>query len=201
VFRWPAAPYGERMDAPVPSEPTFRAAEAADVAAIVALVESAYRGESGAAGWTTEAHLIDGQRTDATEVASLIAATGSEIILHEVGGRLRGCCHLGRVSPQEARFGMFAVAPESQGAGIGRQLVVEACRRTVSWGASRLQMAVIKQRPDLIDWYARLGFLPTGRTEPFPYGDERFGRPRRPDLEFVVLEGSCEALLAGKDRA
>jgi hypothetical protein len=62
-------------------------------------------------------------------------------------------------------------------------------------------MAVIKQRPDLIAWYERLGFLPTGKTEPFPYGDERFGRPRLPDLEFVVLEGSCEALPAGKDGA
>ena len=175
----------------MPAEPTFRPAEPADVDAIVALVESAYRGESGAAGWTTEAHLIDGQRTDATEVASLIAGTGSQIILYEVGGRLCGCCHLERVSPEEARFGMFAVAPQSQGAGIGRQLVVEACRRTVSLGASRLQMAVIKQRPDLIAWYARLGFLPTGKTEPFPYGDERFGRPRRPDLEFVVLEGAA----------
>ena len=173
----------------MPAGATFRVAEPADVDAIVALVESAYRGEPSAAGWTTESHLVDGQRTDATEVASLIAGPGSQIILYEARGRLCGCCHLQLVTRAAVRFGMFAVAPQSQGAGVGRQLVVEACRTTLSWGASRLQMAVIKQRPDLIAWYARLGFLPTGKTEPFPYGDERFGRPRRPDLEFVVLEG------------
>ncbi len=32
------------------------------------------------------------------------------------------------------------------------------------------------------------GYLPTGETRPFPYGDERFGIPRRDDLVFVVLE-------------
>ena len=201
MFRRDVAQYVEGVDERVPAERSFRLAEAADVDAIVALVESAYRGESGASGWTTEAHLIDGQRTDADEVSSLIAASGSQIILCEVGGRLRGCCHLQVVASEEARFGMFAVAPKSQGAGIGRRLIVEACRSAVSWGASRLRMAVIRQRPDLIAWYSRLGFLPTGATEPFPYGDERFGRPRRPDLEFVVLEGSCPTILAGIDRA
>ncbi len=53
-----------------------------------------------------------------------------------------------------------------------------------------MRMTVIRQRTDLIAWYGRLGFRSTGETEPFPYGDERFGRPRRPDLEFVVLEGN-----------
>jgi hypothetical protein len=28
----------------------------------------------------------------------------------------------------------------------------------------------------------------TRETQPFPYGDERFGRPLRNDLHFVVLE-------------
>src|SRR4051794_13241714 len=42
----------------------FREAGPADLGAIVALVESAYRGESSRAGWTTEADLLDGQRTD-----------------------------------------------------------------------------------------------------------------------------------------
>ncbi|HEX4864304.1 MAG TPA: GNAT family N-acetyltransferase [Acidimicrobiales bacterium] len=180
-----------------PFEPTFRVAVPADVDAIVALVESAYRGESSAAGWTTEAHLIDGQRTDATEVASLVGGPASLIILADVAGRLCGCCHIQRITPEAARFGMFAVDPDLQGGGIGRGLIVEACRTGVSWGAARLEMAVIRQRSDLIAWYGRLGFLPTGKTERFPYGDERFGRPRRPDLEFVVLSGPCDAALAG----
>jgi N-acetylglutamate synthase-like GNAT family acetyltransferase len=172
----------------------FLTATAADVDAIVALVESAYRGQPSTHGWTTEAHLIDGQRTDAEEVSSLIARPSSEIVLASLDGGLVGCCHLHKFNADVADFGMFAVNPRRQGRGIGRALVVEARRRAVDLGAQRLRMSVIKQRADLIAWYASLGFLPTGETKPFPYGDERFGRPRRSDLEFLILEGSCEGL-------
>jgi hypothetical protein len=51
-----------------------------------------------------------------------------------------------------------------------------------------MEMTVIAQRPDLIAWYERRGYRRTGENRPFPYGDERFGRPRRDDLLFVVLE-------------
>ena len=40
----------------------------------------------------------------------------------------------------------------------------------------------------LLAWYARRGYLPTGVTEPYPYGDDRYGRPLRDDLAFVILE-------------
>ena len=55
------------------------------------------------------------------------------------------------------------------------------------WRATLMRMTVIRQRRDLIAWYERLGYRPTGETEPFPYGDERFGIPTRPDLAFAVL--------------
>jgi hypothetical protein len=32
------------------------------------------------------------------------------------------------------------------------------------------------------------GYHKTGETEPFPYGDDRFGAPLRDDLSFLVLE-------------
>jgi GNAT superfamily N-acetyltransferase len=167
----------------------FRDADASHVAAGVDLVESAYRGETSRGGWTTEAHLLDGQRTDSTEVSGLIDRPGSSVILATADdGRLLGCCHLERSGAEEAYFGMFAVRPAAQGAGIGRALVKEAAGRAREWGARRLKMTVIRQREDLIAWYGRLGFSRTGATVPFPYGDERFGRPRRDDLEFVVLE-------------
>lgn len=151
------------------------------------LVESAYRGETSRAGWTTEADLLDGQRTDPSEVASLIAGLGSLILLAERDGRLVGTCHLEQQTARTAYFGMFAVRPSDQGSGIGRGLLREAARRAAEWGCTEMKMTVIRQREDLIGWYRKLGFHPTGRTEPFPYGDERFGRPRREDLEFVVL--------------
>jgi ribosomal protein S18 acetylase RimI-like enzyme len=170
---------------------TFRAAGIDDVAAIVALVESAYRGESSRRGWTTEADLLDGQRTDEEEVTSMVQRPGSLVILAEKAQDLCGCCHLEHGADGRAKFGMFAVKPDLQGMGVGRSLIAQACRRAASWGCDQLEMTVIKQRGDLIAWYQRLGFHPTGETEPFPYGNLRFGYPRRADLEFLVLVGSC----------
>ncbi len=49
-------------------------------------------------------------------------------------------------------------------------------------------MTVINVRETLIAWYLRRGYAKTGATEAFPYGDDRFGKPLRDDLCFVVLE-------------
>jgi hypothetical protein len=48
-------------------------------------------------------------------------------------------------------------------------------------------LTVIAQRAELIAWYERRGYLHTGEQRPFPYGDARFGLPRRDDLVFDVL--------------
>lgn len=166
----------------------FRFAEPADGPAIVALVESAYRGASSRAGWTTEAHLLEGQRTDLAAVAALVGAAGSEVLLLSVDGELVACCHLAREGEGIVYLGLFAVRPDRQGAGLGGAIVAEADRLGRSWGAARIRMTVISARHDLLAWYHRLGFEPTGDTEPFPYGDERYGIPTVTDLEFIVLE-------------
>jgi GNAT superfamily N-acetyltransferase len=119
----------------------------------------------------------------------LIGDPDSLLLLAEQPGRLVACCHLRRESRSTAYFGLFAVRPAEQGSGFGHALLEEARRVAANWGCSTVRMTVIRQRDDLIAWYARRGFLLTGETAPFPYGDERFGRPLRPDLEFVVLEG------------
>ena len=49
-------------------------------------------------------------------------------------------------------------------------------------------MTVMNIRATLIAWYERRGYTLTGETKPFPYDDQRFGRPLRDDLHFVVLQ-------------
>lgn len=167
--------------------PSFRIATLADVAAIVALVESAYRGESGLRGWTTESHLLDGQRTDAADVRAVIERPDSRILLAESDGMLKASCHVERQG-DAGYFGMFAVDPTGQGSGLGKQMLAEAERiAREEWHCRAMRMTVIVQREELIDWYGRRGYRRTGEYQPFPYGDERFGVPLRDDLRFEVL--------------
>lgn len=173
---------------------SFRPATTADVAEIVRLVESAYRGDASRTGWTTEADLLDGQRTDAEAVAEMLGEPGSTLLLAEENdGQLVGCCRLERRPAKGAYFGMFSVQPLRQGAGVGRQLLAEAERLARDdWAATTMVMTVIAQRTELIAWYERRGYRRTGETEPFPYGNLRYGIPRRPDLVFAVLAKSLK---------
>jgi GNAT superfamily N-acetyltransferase len=82
---------------------------------------------------------------------------------------------------------MFAVAPIEQGHGIGRLILGEIETLARREGFVRTEMTVIGQRPELIAWYTRRGYALTGERRPFPYGDLRFGVPRRPDLYFEVM--------------
>ena len=171
----------------------FRAATETDVETIVALTESAYRGDASRAGWTTEADLLDGQRTDVQEVAELVARPGSLILLAEAadGGRatpgLLAGCHLEKRG-SDAYFGMFSVQPSAQGSGTGRALLAEAERiAREDWHCRAMRMTVIDVRSELIAWYERRGYRRTGELDEFPYGDERFGIPLRDDLRFEVL--------------
>jgi len=160
---------------------TFRPAGSSDVSAVVALVQSAYRGDASRAGWTTEADLLEGRRADAAMVA------GGFVLLGFAGDTLVTCCELDR-REDYVYFGMFAVDPERQRAGVGRAMLAEAERfARDEWGAGELRMTVIVQRKELIDWYVRRGYFRTGERTPFPYGDERVGRPLRTDLEFETL--------------
>lgn len=171
----------------------FRAATSADVAAVVALVESAYRGDSSRQGWTTEADMLDGQRTDPHGVAELIGRRDCRILLGEAEGGLLACAQVEATLAEDGAkigyFGMFSVRPALQGAGIGRAMLAEAERiARDEWGCATMRMTVISIRDELVAWYERRGYRRTGEYKPFPYGDARFGIPKRDDLRFEVLE-------------
>ncbi|MEU6097041.1 GNAT family N-acetyltransferase [Streptomyces sp. NPDC047079] len=167
--------------------PTFRDATESDVNALVALIESAYRGDASRAGWTTEADILEGRRTDPEGVLQVIKSPDSRLLTVERDGAIVACCQLEHRG-EHAYFGMFAVSPALQGAGLGKAVIAEAERMAQgAWGATEMQMTVISVRDDLIAWYERRGYRRTGRMTPFPYGDERFGIPQRDDLEFELL--------------
>ncbi len=168
-------------------EPTFRFAKVTDIGAIVALVQSAYRGEASRAGWTTEVEFIGGQRTDPAEVGELLSRSASCMLLAEEGSQLLTCCHLEK-QQDRCHFGMFAVVPGMQGGGLGRRTLDTAEHfARVEWGCRSMEMQVIDLRTKLIAWYERCGYHRSGIFQPFPYGDARFGLPKQANLRFELL--------------
>lgn len=176
---------------PGPEVLHVRDATEVDLDVVVEVVERAYRGASGRRGWTTEADLLGGQRIDRAMLGSSLADPATLIRVALDDGSPVGCYELGADADRSnglVWFGLFAVDPDRQGRSIGARLLADAeIVAAERLGATTLRMRVIRQRSELIAWYLRRGYLDTGETAPFPYGDERFGTPRRPDLSFVVL--------------
>ncbi|AQR62731.1 GNAT family N-acetyltransferase [Brevundimonas sp. LM2] len=167
---------------------TTRAATLDDLPALHPLIERAYRGETAKLGWTNEADLLDGQRTDVEELTEILTDPARIMLLAEDVGTLVACLQLVDEGDGTAYLGLLSVEPERQAGGLGRFMIAAAEAEAVTrFGARTLRMTVIRQRPELIAWYERRGYALTGETEPFPLSDERAGLPRRQDLEFVVL--------------
>lgn len=167
----------------------FRNAVGADIPALHGLIESAYRGEASRAGWTTEADLLDGQRTDADDLAGILADATQAMLIASRGDEMVGCVLIADRGEGTGYLGMLSVRPALQGGGLGRRLV-EAAHEALAgrFGARRVRISVFPHRTTLIAWYQRLGYAPTGETLPFPYDDPRFGLPLRDDLHFIVME-------------
>jgi ribosomal protein S18 acetylase RimI-like enzyme len=157
-----------------------------DVPALNKLVNSAYRGESSRKGWTTEADLLEGIRTDEEGLRAMVQNPAATLLKYEEAGNLLGCVYLEKKG-DELYLGMLTVSPDAQANGIGKQLLTAAERIAVEKGCNKMTMTVISQRNELIAWYERRGYQKTGETQPFPMDDPRFGLPKQ-QLEFIVMK-------------
>ena len=165
---------------------TISALESEEIPALVALVNSAYRGESSKKGWTTEADLLDGIRTDEHSIKTLMQQPGAQILVaHNSGNNLIGCVYLFKQNAN-LYLGMLTVAPDIQAQGIGKQLLAAAEAHAKASQCASIVMSVIDSRKELIAWYERHGFFATGETKPFP-SDPAFGIPRQP-IQFIIME-------------
>lgn len=158
-----------------------------DISSLVALMDSAYRGENSKQGWTSEADLFVGQkRTDETTVSNLIRKPGAIFLKYlNEEGTIEGCVFLHKKDTR-LYLGMFSVSPPAQGKGIGKKLLAASEDYATKEKCTLIYMTVITVRKDLIAWYERNGYTKTERVLPFPV-DERFGVPTQP-LEMIVLE-------------
>ena len=168
----------------------YRAVEA-DYAPIVDLINLSFRGVGPLASWNTEADFIEGQRlTESLLREDLTAKPHALLLTHreDPNSELLGTIWLEPKNDGVWYLGLLTVRPDLQKRQLGRALLAAAESFAKQRGACRIRMSVVNVRKTLIAWYERRGYLLTGETQPFPYGDQRFGKPLRGDLHFVLLE-------------
>lgn len=158
-----------------------------DAEQLVTLINSAYRGESSRQGWTFEADLLDGRRTDVQDILVLLANQDSRLIICKAEDVLLGSVHIQK-NGVEVQIGMLAVSPILQGRGIGKRLLQEAeAEAERIWGCSRFEMSVISCRQELIAFYERCGYRRTGISKAFP-DNPGVWQPKVEGLRLEILE-------------
>lgn len=167
----------------------FRVATEEDAAQLQQLVESAFRAEDSRKGWTDDLGLSLSFRLDAQEILAMITKPDSVMLMATNGqNTLVGSIGTSRRDTNHAHLFMLAVDTSQQRSGIGRQVLAYAedyCQRT--WGVTTLGLNALSNRQQLILWYSRRGYKPTGETSPFPR--EKFENLVLPgDLCFVEFE-------------
>ena len=166
----------------------FSDATPTDAPQLVRLINAAYRSLGSVPGWTDERNLLDGPRIGTEEVLSQMGGGPFLLLRPAATGSISACIHISRVGEIAWYLSLLAVDPLEQATGLGASLLHEVEQQAVRAGTTVLRMTVIRQREALISWYERRGYRRTGETVPFPFGDQRVGRPLRDDLQLLVLE-------------
>ena len=180
----------------------LRVATQADLPAVVDLVNRAYRGPASEATWSQMVPYLEGDRTSLTQIQEDILSKprGQLLVWTNPNAALLGCAWVEEEPDGAFYLGTLAIPPELQDAGLGRKLLAAVETWAKRRGARQIRIHVINIREPLIKWYLRRGYIATGETQPFPYGDGRYGRPLRDDLSFVVLVKDLHDSWSGKTR-
>jgi ribosomal protein S18 acetylase RimI-like enzyme len=148
-----------------------RIAEFSDIEALERLVQYAFRGGKANKSWTGEEHLVKGPRITIDGLKAILQGEDQVILLAETvqsGGRkLLGCIHL-KKEGEHGHIGMLAVDPDTQSSGAGKFLMNWSEEYAKEHYQSTAMVGeVVSGRPELMDWYDRMGYKPTGETAPF----------------------------------
>ena len=159
-----------------------------DVKELEKLINSAYRGEESKKGWTTEAAILGGIRVDEKALTELLEKTKVTILkLSDLDDSILGTVCL-EVKLNELYLGMFAVLPLAQGKGMGKSLLMAAEQHALQNNCTKIVISVISSRVELISWYSRHGYVPTGGSIAFDEIEGRFGDPKVAAISLIEME-------------
>lgn len=135
----------------------LRPAGANDAERIAKLINAAFRAAR---------TFTDDDRTNPEQIRGLLQK--GSFLLAEDEGKLAGCVYV-ELRGERGYFGLLAVEPEKQRAGMGSRLVTAAENYCRSAGCRFLDMTFASLRKDLPSFYQWRGYRESG-TEPFPQG-------------------------------
>lgn len=147
---------------------TFRRGTEQDAPSITRIVNHAYE---------VERFFVLGDRTAPDDVVAhmrrgvFLVAVDAEHLVGSVYVEVDGDC---------GSFGMLAVDPSRQGAGIGGRLIDAAEQHIREGGARAVEIQVVNVRTDLLPRYRRLGFVEIG-TAPYVH------RPIIQAVHFILM--------------
>lgn len=143
-----------------------------DIPQLHLLIETCYRGDSSKEGWTSEADILGGIRTNEEILRNDMSASGAKFLKYtDEEGNITGCVYT-RLFPAEKKvyIGMLCVNPKTQAKGLGKQLMAAAENVGLENGCTKATIVVITIRVELVAWYERRGYEPTGEIKPFSTG-------------------------------
>jgi len=163
------------------TEPTIRLATRDDLPRLHPVIERAYRGDAARAGWTHEADLLDGTRTDIGSLEALVANPRERLLIALQEDEPIGCVQVSDRGDGLAYLGLLCIEPSLQAAGLGKRMIdaAEQLARD-TFGASAMEMTVIENRVELVAYYERRGYTRTAERRDFPF-------PVVPPLYMTVL--------------
>jgi N-acetylglutamate synthase-like GNAT family acetyltransferase len=164
-----------------------------DIEALVELINRAYRGTQGKKRWTTEQHLVTGDRITRSALLDLIGCDDVDFIVGEQWENNIGACIAIQYQGAVAEFGCFAVKPELHGQGYGKQLL-QFAEQKAKQKSDLFQVSVVNHNEDLIQFYVRRGYKKTGSVLPYPV-DMNVGLPKAEGIALVLLQKPVRANL------
>lgn len=161
----------------------FREALAKDAEDVLNIVNQAYRTEG---GWTTESHLIVGDRLVEEDYLASLTEENRLILLAQEDDRVVGCIEI-KIDGTHAHLGMLAVLPDQQNQGIASQLLAKAeTLAKQTYQATEAVMLVLDVREELLQYYYRKGYKRADEYVPFPV-HLNVGKPINQNLMFEKI--------------
>lgn len=165
----------------------LRPALSKDISNLEALINRCYLFEE---GWTNEAALVGGIRTNQNEIQAVIEDDNQHLFVYpqtdqndkEETGALLGCINVA-MHDDGAYIGFFAVSPDLQGSGVGSVILEkaeilaqgyltkqQALEKSVD--IKPIKMLVLYGRDKMLAYYQRRGYVCTGNTQSFSNHDQ-----------------------------